>query len=336
MSQASDAYLNLSDFILNKMRMSHIYQPCMLMELLKAGGTAPVNQIAASILAHDPSQTEYYAEITKRMVGRVLMDHGITQREKDGNRIKGFRLTDFDDLSEDEIAQLISLCEQKLAEYVENRGDRIWQHRRKSAGLISGTLRYEVLKRAKFRCELCGVSAEDRALEVDHILPRNLGGSDNLTNLQALCFSCNAMKRDRDATDFRGVSDSYNHREAGCLFCDVDAARVIAENELAYVIRDAYPVTPLHTLIVTKRHASTYFELYQPELNAVNYLLQQMREAILREDETVSGFNVGMNNGETAGQTVPHCHVHLIPRRPGDIENPRGGVRGVIPEKRIY
>jgi len=106
--------------------------------------------------------------------------------------------------------------------------------------------------------------------------------------------------------------------------------------QLGYVVRDAYPVTPHHTLIIAKRHVWTYFELYQPELNAVNYLLREMREEILREDETVTGFNVGMNNGESAGQTVQHCHVHLIPRRQGDIDNPCGGVRGVIPDKRIY
>lgn len=84
-----------------------------------------------------------------------------------------------------------------------------------SEGYISGTIRYEVLKRAKFRCELCGVSAEIKALEVDHIVPRNKGGSDDPSNFQALCYSCNAMKRDRDDTDFRKVVESYQHRERG-------------------------------------------------------------------------------------------------------------------------
>jgi hypothetical protein len=68
------------------------------------------------------------------------------------------------------------------------------------------TLRYEILKRAKFRCELCGISADEKALEVDHIVPRNRGGADDLPNLQALCYSCNAMKRDRDEVDFRGIA----------------------------------------------------------------------------------------------------------------------------------
>ena len=249
--------------------MSHIYQPVMIRELLRRGGEAQVSEIASSILSHDPSQTEYYSEITKNMVGKVLTDHGITEKLKEKNRVQGFRLVGADDLAQSEIEQLIELCEEKLVEYVEDRGDNIWRHRRKSSGYISGTLKYEVLKRAKFRCELCGISAEDKALEVDHILPRNNGGTDDITNLQALCFSCNAMKRDRDDTDFRGIADSYKHREKECLFCDIEKSRIIASNELVYATRDSFPVTPLHTLIIPKRHVETYFELYQPEINAV-------------------------------------------------------------------
>jgi len=123
----------------------------------------------------------------------------------------------------------------------------MFSHRRKSAGYISGTVRYEVFKRARFRCELCGISAREKALEADHILPRNKGGSDDISNLQALCYTCNAMKRDRDDTDFRGIEASYKHRESSCLFCNMPKKRIMAENELAFVVRDAYPVTAEHT-----------------------------------------------------------------------------------------
>ena len=201
---------------------------------------------------------------------------------------------------------------------------------------MSGTLQYEVLKRAKFRCELCGTSAEDKALEVDHIVPRNHGGQDDITNLQALCYSCNAMKRDRDDADFRGIAETYNRREAGCLFCEIDGARVIASNALCYAIRDKFPVTECHTLVIPKRHVADYFDLYQPEINAANALLNELKLQIEEQDATVAGFNVGVNAGEVAGQTIFHCHLHLIPRRRGDLANPRGGVRGVIPERRIY
>lgn len=338
MAVHSTTFDTLTDFICHRMRMSHVYQPVMLMELLKGGGSASVTDIAKALLERDPSQVEYYEQITKNMVGDVLTArNGITEKIKDGRSIAGYRIPDFNQLNAEERDELLTLCAQKIDEFVEARGDRVWSHRRKSAGYISGTLRYEVLKRAKFRCELCGVSADEKALEVDHIIPRNMGGSDDLSNLQALCFSCNAMKRDRDNTDFRGVAESYQDREDGCLFCEIKSDRFITENELCYAMRDGYWVTKHHTLIIPKRHVSDFFELHQPEINAAHALLADMKRQIETLDETVTGFNVGINNGEDAGQTVFHAHIHLIPRRKGDVEGgPRGGVRGVIPEKRNY
>ena len=121
-----------------------------------------------------------------------------------------------------------------------------------------------------------------------------------------------------------------------CHFCDLTEDRVINETETCLVIHDLYPVTPLHTLIITKRHVASYFDLSDQERQELQNLLDEHQQLINEEDETVSGFNIGINCGEDAGQTVMHCHVHLIPRRNGDINDPRGGVGGVIPEKRIY
>ena len=329
MSENFDA---LSNFILNEMRMSHIYQPVMLIELLERRGSASVTEIARALLGHDVSQVEYYEHITKNMVGKVLTNsRGITSKEKNQ-----YTLIGSEELTDDERSQLITHCQNKIEEFLGKRGDKVWEHRRKSSGYISGTIRYEILKRAKFRCELCGISAEQKALEVDHIIPRNQGGTDDQSNLQALCYSCNAMKRDRDTTDFREVNTSYDHRESGCIFCEMPSERVIAENELAYAILDAFPVTEGHTLIIPKRHVSDFFSLYQPERNAMQRLLEEQRQNILNADSTVTGFNIGNNVGEDAGQTVMHCHTHLIPRRRGDVEEPRGGVRGVIAEKQNY
>jgi ATP adenylyltransferase len=328
----SQRYEELSDFVCNQMRMSHIYQPVMLVELLQRGGSADVTDIAKALLLRDNSQIEYYERITKNMVGRVLTkNRGLTEKNKNSYTLNGF-----DNLSPGEINDLIDICIGKIDEYIEQRGDGIWSHRRKSAGVISGTIRYEVLKNAKFRCELCGISAEEKALEVDHIVPRNTGGSDDRSNLQALCYSCNAMKRDRDDTDFRGIAQSYHDREAGCIFCELPSDRIVAENELCYAIRDGFPVTEHHTLIIPKRHVADFFDLHQPERNAVHFLLDEMKQGIEELDRSVSGFNIGINSGEDAGQTVFHCHVHLIPRRKGDVENPRGGVRGIIPGKQDY
>lgn len=95
-------------------------------------------------------------------------------------------------------------------------------------------------------------------------------------------------------------------------------------------------VTKIHTLIIPKRHVSDYFELHQPELNAIQQLLLKQKEYLQNKDKTITGFNVGINSGVDAGQTVFHVHVHLIPRRTGDMIEPKGGVRGVIPEKQKY
>ena len=329
----SDSYNNLLQFITKDMRMSHIYQPVMLMELLRNKGTATTREIAKALLGQDKSQVEYYEHITKNMVGKVLTkSRGVTSRDKATDT---YSLIGFESLTNDEIATLVEACEQSVVDFLERRSDP-WSHRRKSSGYISGTLRYRILSQAKFRCTLCGVSAEHKALEVDHIVPRNKGGSDDESNLQALCYSCNAMKKDTDDADFREIAASYEHREAGCLFCEIPKERIVAENELAYAILDAYPVTDQHTLVIPKRHVEGFFGLYQPERNAIQQLLEERREAILAQDSTVTGFNVGNNVGADGGQTIMHCHTHLIPRRAGDMVDPKGGVRGVIPDRQKY
>ena len=121
-----------------------------------------------------------------------------------------------------------------------------------------------------------------------------------------------------------------------CLFCEIPPERIIAENDLSYAIRDGFPVTPLHTLVIPKRHAVNYFDLTEAEVLACNSLIQQLRNSMLKEDSSIDGFNIGMNAGEMAGQTIFHCHIHLIPRRRGDVENPRGGIRHLIPGKGFY
>jgi ATP adenylyltransferase len=328
-------FADLKHFLTKAMQMSHIYQPVMLMALIERGGRATVREIAQSILGHDESQIEYYEEITKSMPGPVLAKRNVVAK-LGTRRIEGYELLDFGALNESERAVLITLCQEKLNWFKDHRGETTWNHRKLSDGYISGTIRYEVLKRAKFRCELCGISAEVKALEVDHILPRNKGGTDDISNFQSLCYSCNAMKRDTDDTDFRGVAEAYNHRETDCPFCTMPEERIVDQNELCYVVRDKYPVSADHTLIIPKRHVVDYFGLWQPELNAVNMLLRKQKELLCAEDATVLGFNIGMNCGPVAGQTVNHCHIHLIPRRAGDVENPAGGVRHVIPGKGHY
>ncbi len=121
-----------------------------------------------------------------------------------------------------------------------------------------------------------------------------------------------------------------------CLFCNIEEDRIVHENKHFYVIRDAFPVTPLHSLIITKRHVVSYFQCSKEEHDEIPMILDTQKTELKILDDTITGFNIGMNIGEDAGQTIFHCHIHIIPRRQGDAANPRGGVRGVIPDKQKY
>ena len=121
-----------------------------------------------------------------------------------------------------------------------------------------------------------------------------------------------------------------------CLFCNIEKSGCAHENELAYASYDSYPVTEHHCLIIPKRHIKNYFDLSNKELVACNDLIQIVKDEIIKKDPSVQGFNLGTNIGKVSGQSILHCHLHLIPRREGDVDNPQGGVRSVIPNKQHY
>ena len=121
-----------------------------------------------------------------------------------------------------------------------------------------------------------------------------------------------------------------------CLFCNSKISGIAHENDLAYASYDTYPVSELHCLIIPKRHVIDYFDLTDEELVACNDLIKRIKEEVLIKDKNVKAFNIGTNAGKIAGQSIMHCHIHLIPRREGDVENPQGGVRSVIPQKQHY
>lgn len=120
-----------------------------------------------------------------------------------------------------------------------------------------------------------------------------------------------------------------------CLFCQLPDSRIIASSPLALVIRDAYPVSPGHTLVIPKRHIGSFFETNNEERLELLNLLDQARLKVLTEFNPTA-FNIGINDGAAAGQTIAHLHIHLIPRYIDDQPDPRGGVRWVIPEKAKY
>ncbi len=121
-----------------------------------------------------------------------------------------------------------------------------------------------------------------------------------------------------------------------CIFCQIDSNReIVLESEFFVAIYDIFPVSKGHLLIVSKRHCESFFELNASEqIDAINQI--NVAKKILDEKYHPDAYNIGVNDGASAGQTIPHVHIHLIPRYKGDMENPRGGVRGVIPEKQQY
>jgi|TARA_B100001093_G_C26385172_1_gene824676 diadenosine tetraphosphate (Ap4A) HIT family hydrolase len=121
-----------------------------------------------------------------------------------------------------------------------------------------------------------------------------------------------------------------------CLFCNSKNSGIAHENKLAYARYDTYPVSEFHCLIIPKRHIKDYFGLNDDELIACNDLIKLIKNEILKKDQTVKGFNIGTNINKISGQSIMHCHIHMIPRREGDVENPQGGVRSVIPKKQHY
>ena len=121
-----------------------------------------------------------------------------------------------------------------------------------------------------------------------------------------------------------------------CLFCNINESGFAHKNNLAYASYDSYPVTKDHCLIIPKRHIKDYFNLSNDELIACNNLIKIIKTEIIDKDQTIKGFNIGTNIGKVSGQSIFHCHFHLIPRREGDVDNPQGGVRSVIPNKQHY
>lgn len=322
-------YEELIDFLEHRMSMSHVYQPVLIRALVDTGGTATVRQLAQVFLSQDESQLLYYEKRIKEMPLKVLKRHGVLI--SDGQLVSLSAQT----LTLEQKAHIRMICEQKLQSFVRKRGIAIWDYRLLDEEPISDSLRFLVLRSAGGRCALCGITAKERPLDVDHIIPRSRGGKTELANLQAMCSKCNRSKRNLDDTDFRSWPEPTV--DPNCPLCQPDVmSKMVEKNRSVFAIPDAYPVTPGHVLVLPMRHVPDMFSMTEVERFDADELIRVLQARIKAEDNRVRGFNVGTNCGEAAGQTIGHAHLHLIPRRLGDMPDPRGGVRGVIPDKRVY
>jgi len=318
-------FKEVCNFIENKMRMSHIYQPLLIKTLVESEGISTTRKIALEFLRYDESQIQYYERVVKSMPVKVLLNHDVITKEK--NQVS----LNTETLSFSQRQKLISLCDSKLNEFLESRGLKLWDYRLID-NPVPDSLRYKVLKKSNFRCDLCGATKYDRPLDVDHIIPRSRKGKTEESNLQVLCSKCNRSKRNKDDTDFRDTE--FVDKDKNCPFCKkIDK---VAENNSVFAMKDNYPVSEGHLLIIPYRHTENFFSMTEVERSNAMELIRVLKNQLEESDSSITGFNIGMNSGESAGQTVMHSHIHLIPRRDGDIRNPRGGVRGVIPGKMDY
>jgi len=303
--------------------MSGPYQALVILHCLQNDGRARLETIAKDLASRDQDSVEYYIGRLKRYPREVLKAHGIASIANDEY---------FLDASWDRNAtkSLIAICEQKLTEWaqknpqsVEDRGNSGW-----------GLLRFNLLRKFP-KCLLCGAKPtpeNDVELDIDHIRPSSKGGPDTEENLQVLCAACNRAKQNLSQDDFRPTQAARDE----CVFCSSGSERTTNLSKLFWVFLDKYPVTTLHTLIVPRSHLVSPTEMGPSQWAELGRLTGIVKQNIQLEDPSVTGFNLGFNDGLDSGQTVMHAHFHIIPRRSGDILDPRGGIRGVIPERQKY
>jgi ATP adenylyltransferase len=320
----------LIEFLERRMSMSHVYQPLLIRTLLDAGGTATLRQAAIALVSENESLINEAEETIARMPIPVLQKHGVVEYDKAARLLT----LSVPRLGLQERARIRMLCDQRLGEYLAKRGMLIWDDRLIDESAVPHNLRFQVLAESDRRCALCGATEKDSRLEIDHIIPRSLGGRTEKSNLQVLCSQCNRAKANRDTRDFR---TPIPETDPDCPFCAPSVAeRELEGTDLAFAIRDQYPVTDGHTLVIPRRHVSDGLSMTKPERREAYDLVKVLSGQLRSDDPTIEGFNIGENAGAAAGQTVMHAHIHLIPRRRGDVKDPTGGLRGVVPGKARY
>jgi ATP adenylyltransferase len=186
----------LLNFVTTEMRMSHVYQPLLIRSLLDAGGKASLRQVATDFVSEDEAQLRYYEQRIKAMPLKVLKNHGVCGYDNGVISLKVGKLTF------EQRAVLRAACEKRISTFLQQRGEDIWDQGALNVEPLGESLRFEILKRDRV-CQLCGAGPKDAVLEVDHVVPRSKGGSNEPDNLQVLCSRCNRGKSNRDSTNFR-------------------------------------------------------------------------------------------------------------------------------------
>ena len=281
----------LVDFIENKMRMSHIYQPLLIQSLVESGGQATLRELAVKFLTEEEAEIREMMKTIKKMPVHVLSAKNKSRKkpiveEKDGVVRLLAKPADLK-----ERAEILGACAQRLHDYVAKRGEGIWDHKWLDSP-AGGSMRFKVLEAGGRRCALCGITSEDRALDVDHIVPHSKGGPSTFENLQILCSKCNRAKGNRSQTDFRAAEPPAPGL-ADCPLCKLPPLTDFpSENDLARAVWATTEGTKtIH--ILPKRHVTRYLDLTSHEALAMHDLVRVAVAQDFIEEEVVGDTKEG-------------------------------------------
>ena len=294
---------SLEGFIRTKMSMTHIYQPVMIKKLLESDGHATTEEIAKEFIDWDYSLLEYYKGRVMVWPKKTLKKHNVIDYSK------GIFTLLLDDVTPEQRSRLIELCNNKTHEYVDMYENKMGVKNNRSP--ISGSLRYEIIAKSRGICAACGVTSRTRPLDVDHIVPVNVGGTNDPSNLQVLCSRCNRQKRDRDKTNFVQWHKRLKYRDTECLLCRTEPVK---SNVMASAIRKRSPESDLHSMIFPRRHVGTFFDLIPAEKSHCMDLVEEVKEEIAGLDSRVDGFSIRFDS-KLVPDLHTHCHINVIPHR---------------------
>ena len=288
------------------MKMTHIYQPIMIKTLLESRDyKAKRRDIAGQFLGMDLSQLNYYEAIVGRWPHQTLESHNVVKYSK---KHKEYTLL-LDDITEEQKDRLVELCDLRLKEFIDT-DPAIRRYRELDKRSISGSVRYDILKRSKGVCVACGVSSMEALLHVDHIVPINAGGQDHPDNMQALCYKCNTQKRDRDDTDFLLEHKRLQFRKAGCKMCVKREYGI--ENSMAYgmLSKNDKP-----SMIVPKRHVRSFVELIPAERSLCLALVDRVAQHLKEQDRIVKHVDVAFDVSSPHHHHHHHYSIKLVPTK---------------------
>ena len=296
-------YDDLERFIKTTMKMTHVYQSVMIKQLLEHNDHATTEDIARQFIDWDDSLLEYYKDRVKTWPKIILKKHKIINYEKNV-----FTLL-VDEITSEQRKRLIELCDLRTNEFVDKYPNRLGAKINRTP--VTGGIRYDVIARAKGLCQACGVSSNTRPIDVDHIIPTSRGGTNELDNLQALCYKCNREKNNRDKTNFVLWSKKLKDRDDLCKICK---SKHIKANNLAAAIRPTHQEIHLQSIVIPKRHVGTFFDLIPAEKNMCIDMIDWVKTNISEMDKTVNGFDVSF-----ASKIIPskhqHCGIVISPQR---------------------